>query len=91
MRISFNAISTALFGLSKKHCEMHIAINKTLEKITAQQLLNTDHIAQNTKRLDIGTEDFKEIRESIAGLDKSYALLAQKINAETKTLEEEEK
>ena len=75
------SIIALLFGVSKKHSEEHVTINNTLAQIASQQLLNTDHITQNTEQLKNGRKEFKEVNKSIAGLDKSYALLAQKINA----------
>ena len=77
---SLSTLSSFLFGVSKKHSEEHTIIDRTLVQIASQQLLNTDHIALNTEQLKDGRKEFKEIRESMAGLDKSYALLAQKIN-----------
>jgi len=77
---SLSTLSSFLFGMSKKHNEEHDVINNTLAQVASQQLLNTDHIAQNTEQLKDGRKEFKETRKSIAGLDKSYALLAQKIN-----------
>jgi len=70
---------------NKEQCKFHRDCEKTMGEVMRQQLLNTDHIAQHEKRLDEGKEDFKEIKKSLTGLDKSYALLAQKADQRRET------
>ena len=109
MKISLNGLSSAIFGVSRKHqdqhadmmraidvlanreqCKFHRDCEKTMGTVIRQQTLNTDHIAQHEKRLDKGVEDFKEIKKSIASLDKSYSLLAQKAEQRRETDRKEE-
>lgn len=60
-KISLSNIGAAVFGLSKKHCEQHATITKQLADVATQQVLNADHIAQNTEQL----KDFKVAVEKI--------------------------
>lgn len=78
MNVSISKLSAALFGIGEKHCEQHAAIMKTLEKGAIQQALNVDHIAENTKDLEEGRKEFKEVRSAIAKINTNVALLAQK-------------
>ena len=75
---TISSISAALFGVSKKHCDIHTDIAESLKEVATRQAVNVEQIKNNTKRLDIGSEDFKDIRKAIAGLDKSFAVLAEK-------------
>lgn len=77
-KISFSNIGAALFGMSKKHCDQHAIITKTLEEIAIQQALNADHIAQNTKDLEEGRTEFKDVREAITKINYNVAYLTGK-------------
>lgn len=78
MKITLNGISSAIFSFTKKHAEQHETLTKAVEQLTTQTLLNTKDIGNHEKRLDEGNKDFKEIKKSIAGLEKSYAVLADR-------------
>ena len=84
-KISLSNIGAALFGMSKKHCEQHAAILKTLEKSAIQQALNADLIAQNTKDLEDGREEFKEVNTAIEKINYNVAYLTGKADARRST------
>ncbi len=84
-----SSISAFLFGVSKKHVEVHEKIDNTLEEVCTQQAINCAHIEDHTKRLDIGAQDFKDIRKSIAGIDTSLAVLAEKAEQRRKDHKDE--
>lgn len=63
---------------NREQCKFHRDCEKTMGLVIQQQALNTDHIATHEKRLDKGAKDFEAIKKSIASLDKSYAVLAER-------------
>ena len=54
-------------------------VDKCLVQHKAMIQTHETTIQTHEKRLDKGSEDFKEIRKSIAGLDTSYAVLAERV------------
>lgn len=85
-----------------EHCIFHHEFETIVGQIARQQALNTDHITQHEKRLDEGTEDFKEIKrsiaslersftKSIASLEKSYAVLAERAEHRREEFEDKDK
>ena len=78
MKVTLTSIAAALFGVSKKHCDQHAIITKTLEKTAIQQALNADHIEQNTKDLEEGRKEFKEVNAAIEKINYNVAFLTGK-------------
>lgn len=78
MKITVGRLGAVFFGIGEKHCEQHASILKTLEKISIQQARNTDHIAQNTKDLEEGREEFKDVNEAISKINYNVAYLTGK-------------
>lgn len=75
---TMSSLSAALFGISKKHCEVHENIAETLEKVAIQQATNVEQIKNHKELLDSGTQDFKDIKKHMASIDTSIAVLAEK-------------
>lgn len=78
MKISVGRLGAVLFGIGEKHCEQHASILKTLEKNAVQQALNADHIAQNTKELEEGRKEFKDVNKAIEKINYNVAYLTGK-------------
>ena len=78
MNISIGRLGAVLFGIGEKHCTQHATILKTLKEIAIQQALNTDHIAVNTKQLEEGRIEFKDVNEAIAKINYNVAFLTGK-------------
>ncbi len=74
-----------------EHCKFHNSSMESIEGFARQQALNTDHISRHEKRLDKGAKDFEEIKKSIASLDKSYAVLAEKAKHRREDVEDKDK
>ncbi len=92
MNISIGKLGALFFGISEKHCEWHTNILKTLETAAIQQTKNAAHIAQNTKELEEGREEFKDVREAISKINYNIAYLTGKSDQrrETDCKEEED-
>ena len=70
-----------------EHCKFHNNFMSSIEDFARQQMLNTDHISKHEKRLDKGATDLEEIKKSLASLDKSYAVLAEKYSHRRKRIQ----
>ena len=78
MNFTLGKLGAVFFGVSERHCEQHANILKTLEAAAVQQAENGAHIAQNTKELEEGREEFKDVREAILKINYNIAYLTGK-------------
>jgi len=90
MNFSLGKLGAVFFGVSERHCEQHENILKTLKMAAIQQGKNGAHIAQNTKELEEGREEFKDVREAILKINYNIAYLTGKSDQRRDTDRKEE-